>query len=189
MYWDDSFHAAGTVNLDGCNDPTGCHIWDNPVGNNNTINSWWYSLSTTLAPINMTYRRSDYFEHITEICDGDSAWIQGIWIAIADTLYDSAVNFMGCDSVHAYIVVVLPVPVVNLGNDTAICEGQSVILDAGWVSGYTYLWSTGQIIPQIVVNQSGLYTVTVTHPNLCQAVRQKEVYVSPPPPPSLIRHD
>lgn len=188
VYWDDSFHASGSVNFDGCLDPAGCHVWDNPVGNNNTINSWWYSLSTTLSPITMMYRRSDSIGQSYQICNGDSILVMGQWIYTPDTLYDSVLNIMGCDSIHFHFISVMETPEVNLGNDTAVCQGESIVLDAGFVSGYTYLWSTGEITPQITVSNTGSYTVTVTHPNNCQAIRQKNVYVSPPPGPVPIKH-
>jgi hypothetical protein len=53
--------------------------------------------------------------------------------------------------------------VVNLGNDTTICQGNTLLLDAG--PGNYYYWSTGQFIPAIEVNQAGIYDVAVT--NIC----------------------
>lgn len=50
--WDDSnLSATATTELTGCTDPTGCHTWgdgtstDDPpigIGNNNTINTYWF---------------------------------------------------------------------------------------------------------------------------------------------------
>ncbi|RLD53830.1 MAG: hypothetical protein DRJ05_15780, partial [Bacteroidetes bacterium] len=50
---------------------------------------------------------------------------------------------------------------VNLGNDTAICSGISLTLDAG-NQGSTYSWSTGETSQQIVIDSSGEYWVMVT---------------------------
>ncbi|MCX6256281.1 MAG: T9SS type A sorting domain-containing protein, partial [Bacteroidia bacterium] len=50
---------------------------------------------------------------------------------------------------------------VNLGNDTIICPGTSLLLNAG--PGIYYSWSTGQNIPEIEVNESGFYDVAVTN--------------------------
>jgi len=47
MYWDDS-NLGGTTNLDGCSivlPTTGCHPFGYSVGNNNTVNTWWYAAS------------------------------------------------------------------------------------------------------------------------------------------------
>jgi len=48
---------------------------------------------------------------------------------------------------------------IDLGNDTTICQGNSVLLDAG--SGQdSYLWSTGATTQTINVTQPGTYMVT-----------------------------
>jgi len=52
--------------------------------------------------------------------------------------------------------------VVNIGNDTTICPGTSLELNAGSFSDY--LWSTGENAQTISVSDSGLYWVEVTTP-------------------------
>ncbi len=50
---------------------------------------------------------------------------------------------------------------INLGNDSTLCEGQSVTLDAG--SAFTnYVWNTGAQTQSIIVNTSGTYWVHAT---------------------------
>lgn len=50
---------------------------------------------------------------------------------------------------------------INLGNDSTLCAGQSVTLDAG--AAFTnYVWSTGAQTQSIVVNTSGTYWVHAT---------------------------
>lgn len=51
-------------------------------------------------------------------------------------------------------------PAVNLGTDTTVCFGTSLILDAG-IPGATYLWSTGETTQQISISDDGEYAVTV----------------------------
>ena len=55
----------------------------------------------------------------------------------------SMTDTAGCVATDTVSVTVTPLPTVDLGNDTTyICQGDSVLLDAG--SGHTnYLWSTG----------------------------------------------
>ena len=51
-------------------------------------------------------------------------------------------------------------PTVDLGNDVSICQGDSVLLDAG--SGHTnYLWNTGDTTQTIYADTAGTYNVTV----------------------------
>jgi hypothetical protein len=62
---------------------------------------------------------------------------------------------IGCSNLSPPVnVIIHPLPVVNLGNDTAILPGQHIMLNAG--AGFTsYLWSTGATTQSIVVDTSG----------------------------------
>lgn len=53
------------------------------------------------------------------------------------------------------------VPQVELGNDTTVCIGDNVILDAGAFSGVTYSWSTGDNTQTISVAANGEYSVAI----------------------------
>jgi len=61
-------------------------------------------------------------------------------------------------------VMVYETPLVNLGNDTTIYQGQSLVLNAG-NTGSQYLWSTGEITQTILVTVSDIYSVEVN--NFC----------------------
>ncbi len=50
---------------------------------------------------------------------------------------------------------------VNLGKDTVVCAGQSLLLDAH-LAGATYLWQDGSKQANITVNKPGIYWVDVT---------------------------
>jgi len=73
----------------------------------------------------------------------------------------------GCKSADTVYVKVLPLPIVNLGEDAYYCNVTSVVLDPG-SNGIAYQWSTGQTTPTITVNTSGTYWVVVTDANGCQ---------------------
>ncbi len=60
------------------------------------------------------------------------------------------------------VVTVNPLPVVFLGNDTTLQEGETLWLDAG-NPGSHYQWSTGDTTQTILVTQTGLYSVIVTN--------------------------
>ena len=53
---------------------------------------------------------------------------------------------------------------VNLGNDTTLCQGQSITLHTNQVFT-SYLWSTGAITPTIDVNTQGTYWLRATDAN------------------------
>ena len=65
----------------------------------------------------------------------------------------------------------------ELGEDTTICDLDTIVLDA-YSPGATYLWSTGDTIDTIMNAQvSQLYVVTVTQ-GLCQTIESKRVDLS-----------
>ncbi|HQV53262.1 MAG TPA: hypothetical protein PLD17_13470, partial [Flavobacteriales bacterium] len=62
------------------------------------------------------------------------------------------------------VVVAQPTCSFSLGNDTTVCQGQSVPLQAppGFSS---YLWSTGDLGDNISVNASGVYWCQISYPS------------------------
>jgi len=57
-------------------------------------------------------------------------------------------------------------PNIALGSDTSICNGCTILLDAG--TGFTsYNWSTGENTQTIIVDSAGTYSVQVTDVNGC----------------------
>lgn len=65
-------------------------------------------------------------------------------------------------------VQVKPLPNVNLGRDTAICNGQVIALNAG-NSGNTFRWQDGSTNRNLNVVSSGTYAVTVTNSDGCRS--------------------
>ena len=59
-------------------------------------------------------------------------------------------------------ITIIPLPIVNIGNDTAICSDGGVFLDAG-TSGTIYNWSNGAITESIYTTIPGTYSVTVSN--------------------------
>ncbi len=64
-------------------------------------------------------------------------------------------------------ITIHPLPSVNLGNDTAYCPGNSVVLDATYPNA-TYLWQNGSSNPTFSASQVGTYWVEVSA-NGCNA--------------------
>lgn len=116
----------------------------------------------------------------TTLCTGDSlllwAFYQGasyLWnngstlpgqIAHPPGTYNVEVsNTCGTDY-DTLQVFELQAPAVSLGNDTAICAGDQLVLDASF-NASSYQWSTGSSASSILATSSGSYSVTVT--NMC----------------------
>ena len=113
----------------------------------------------------------------TEVGDNELCqWIVDGVIQVSDTNFMSyywtelgmhiievrAINYCGIGDVQFLDVDVVDLPIVNLGNDTTIFQGQTIILNAG-NQGSSYLWSTGEITQSIIVSQSGNYEVIVSN--------------------------
>ncbi|MDQ3192538.1 MAG: T9SS type A sorting domain-containing protein [Bacteroidota bacterium] len=79
----------------------------------------------------------------------------------------NASNPVNVTGVSSASFTIHPLPVVELGNDTAICQGEFVPLNAGNYN--SFLWSSGEITANIIVNTSNNIFVYVTDNNGCSA--------------------
>ncbi|MBX5438851.1 MAG: gliding motility-associated C-terminal domain-containing protein, partial [Thermoflavifilum sp.] len=133
----------------------------------------------------------------TAICQGESLTLNAgnpganyLWstnqtsssitVNTAGSYWVKVTNSYGCSASDTLQLQIHPLPIVNLGNDTAICQGESLTLNAGNV-GSTYLWSTGQTSPSITVNTAGSYWVKVTDANGCSASDTLQLQIHPLP--------
>ena len=61
----------------------------------------------------------------------------------------------GCKNTSSpFAVIIHPLPVVNLGNDTVLLPGQNLPLNVG-SSFASYLWSNGSTIPMVTIDSTG----------------------------------
>lgn len=81
------------------------------------------------------------------------------------------------DIIH---ITTMPVPHVFLGNDTSICQGSSLSLNAANV-GCTYIWSDNSTNAGLTVNTAGAYWVSVSTAFGCNAKDTIQVNVDPLP--------
>ncbi len=93
--------------------------------------------------------------------------------------YSVIVDLNGCTAEDELQIDILPMPIVNLGDEITTCEGTTTTLNAG-NTGATYLWSTGQTSQNIDVTIGGTYTVEVTM-NGCTSEDQIQVEIIEPP--------
>lgn len=70
----------------------------------------------------------------------------------------SVTNNFGCTSADTIKVYYLTPPTINLGNDTTICEGTEILLDAT-LPGVTYKWQDGSTGSTLKVSKAGTYWV------------------------------
>ena len=89
-------------------------------------------------------------------------------------------NFGNLDTLSGLEITEPPGLGLHLGNDTLVCEADSLILDAG-APGLAYLWSTGDTTQQITVSASGIYSLIATDQIGCQAEDTLAVTFTSPP--------
>jgi gliding motility-associated-like protein len=77
------------------------------------------------------------------------------------------------------IVIVAP-GIISLGNDTTLCNGASLQLDAG--AGFaSYAWSSGDTTRTMTASRAGVYHVTVTDSRGCTATDSIRLSLLPMP--------
>jgi len=84
-----------------------------------------------------------------------------VWVKITGTDH--------CFDYDSAYLTVNPLPVVDLGNDTALCGSATMLIDAGFFNSYQ--WSTGDVINPITVDgkrtEPEILWVEVTDENGC----------------------
>ncbi len=81
-------------------------------------------------------------------------------------VYTVMITYDGCSELTVDIEVnIQEVPLLDLGEDELLCDGDSieiVPIISGNSANTTYLWSTGETTPTIVVSTSGTYSLEIT---------------------------
>lgn len=90
-------------------------------------------------------------------------------------------NTTGCISADSINVTLAPKPIVNLGIDTSICSGATLVLDAAnQINGTTYLWNVGNTTQTITAAATGSYSVLATSPSGCVGTDTIQLTISSP---------
>ncbi|MBK8427833.1 MAG: gliding motility-associated C-terminal domain-containing protein [Lewinellaceae bacterium] len=73
----------------------------------------------------------------------------------------------GCRDTAFARITVTPPPVLDLGSDTTLCPGDTILFHAGMQASGTFLWNTGDSSAWISVSVPGFYAVTLTQSGSC----------------------
>jgi gliding motility-associated-like protein len=113
--------------------------------NSNTVNNnyQWYFDGATINTSNQ--------EHPSNVC----------FSTVGTHNVTLIVNNQGITDTIIKTITVVPLPLVDLGNDTLICTNHSMTLDAT-LPNATYLWSDNSSDPTLTINTNGQYWVEVT---------------------------
>lgn len=91
---------------------------------------------------------------------------QTINVTLPGTYWVAISGAGGCTDSDTVVISNIALPVVNIGNDTSICNNDTIVLHAG-NAGATFLWNDGSTLDSLILNDSGTYTVQVTYPSGC----------------------
>lgn len=106
--------------------------------------------------------------------------------SITDTGTYYCVASTGCITyIDTYKVKYEPAPTLDIGDELVNCNNQPVTIYANYPNS-NYIWSTGATTDSIIVDQPGVYYLTIS--NLCGTQEDSiSVYIQPPtptPPPT-----
>jgi gliding motility-associated-like protein len=147
------------INVVDCNIPT-CTVVasvNSPICIGET-----FDLNTSNVPnvVSYTWSGNGINSNLQSVLGNNSPLVAGTYDYLVTVVTDLAT----CISTAS--LVVNPLPAIFAGNDTTICEGQSITLNAS--GGTTYLWDNNVIDGQAFVPaQSGTYSVVGTDVNGC----------------------
>ncbi|MBK8805896.1 MAG: gliding motility-associated C-terminal domain-containing protein [Bacteroidales bacterium] len=127
-------------------------------------------------------------EGVTQQFDAGSDFDSYLWSSGESTqtiskstigIYSVTVSKNQCLATDLIELTVKPLPIVDLGTDVEICEGETQLFDAG-AGNYTFLWNSGETSQTIAKTENGIYSVTVNFNN-CISSDEVKLTVNPIP--------
>lgn len=132
------------------------------------------ALSFALAPTGLLPIDWQFGTQFADLLPG----LYDVWIAKNET--------SDCGKMIETIEISNVNPIVDLGENTTICAGESITLDAGNI-GSSYVWSNSNVVTQTLnVTQAGIYVAYVTNPLGCVGVGSIQVNVTELPTATVI---
>lgn len=148
----------------------------------NSIGTYWVTVSNGTCSdsdtLNIQILTQPALGNDTSICAGESVLLNSsnassthLWSTGETTpsinvttsgQYWVTVSAGTCQLKDTMNVTVLIYPIVDLGNDAIICQGNTITLNAE-NPGSSYIWSNGYLSQTIIVNTAGTYYVTVSN--------------------------
>jgi len=124
------------------------------------------SLLLDVSSVNSTYQWSDNSINSTLEIDSEGDY----WVEIT--------NENGCINNDSITLMINLLPEINIGEDTVLCEGDTLVLDATQINS-TYLWQDNSTESTYTVLQTNIYTVIITDSNACINTDDIDVLFNP----------
>lgn len=160
-----SYVVEATDNFTGCKNTDTVHIY--------RVNPGVELIDDSLICANDTMILSAEFPLAVDYHWNTGSTDSAIWV-LDSGLYSVTVTYGNCVFSDQANIVYKSVSGLNLGPDTNLCEGDTLILSA-LINGATqYQWSTGSTETSIIITEGGNYQVVVY--NGCEALaRNKDI--------------
>ncbi len=196
--------CAGESSRIGAHSPGAAYLWNTgAITDSITVNTgglYWLEVMSNGCPVSDTVLVTISPVPVVglpdqlAVCAGETAtldattsnatylWSNGAQSATVDALPGTwwvQVTQAGCTGQDTVVVNALPPMMLDLGPDTTLCAGGSMVLDAT-VPGANYTWNTGDHTAQLMVTVPGLYRVEVTDPQQCMAIDSIQVNMAAP---------
>ncbi|NLE62751.1 MAG: hypothetical protein GX612_02800, partial [Bacteroidales bacterium] len=174
VYIYDSICSGNVYDLNGFNikavNSTRSHVI-NDTNRNRNLNS-----CDSITILQLTVLATDSIFIIDTVCAGEHYKSNGFNVPTQSSIEgyfinksNHFVNEKGCDSTTSLLLIVNPIPDVDLGHDTAVCPGVSYPIELNAGANFTsYLWNTGERTQKINVMQEGNYTVKTQNIHKCE---------------------
>lgn len=171
------------------NPPKVNYLWSNnatiPTITVNQAGSYWLRLTDNFGckyrdTVNISFSQLPGFNlgSDTSICEKDTLSLNAVVIGASGYLWNTGaitatikafqpavywcdVTKDGCKYRDSLILIVKPLPLVDLGSDTTLCEDKTMLLNAT-NAGAQYVWQDASINPTYLITQMGQYFVKVT---------------------------
>ncbi len=177
----------------------------NPVYTISQPGVYWVEVTnncaTTIDTLNIDYYTDPLFDlgKDTSLCEGETLVLDAttpsssyLWqdnstnatltVSVMGPYWVEVTNYCATNS-DTIDVNFKPLPQIYLGDDTTLCQGDPLTLDATTVNA-TYLWQDNSTDSILTVTQQGIYWVEVTVEN-CSNNDSIEIYYNPLPEFSL----
>ena len=151
-YWVDLTDANGCVSRDSVS----ITFNPSPILDLGLDGAYCTNIAFDFTQPNVTYQWENGSTNPIRTITADGTY----WASITNTT-------TGCNHSDTLTMFIVPPISIDLGNDTIICSGQSLILDA-LNTGAVFLWNSGETTQIIAANATGTYTVFVHTPDGCE---------------------
>lgn len=104
------------------------------------------------------------------------------WANSTELINLTVIDNNGCSTSDALFVTALDYPQLSLGENIEICTNSAIILKPLFVDpNVTFLWNNGSTLDSLIVNQTGVYSLTVTNIGNCSNSDTISVIIYPQP--------